>query len=127
MDFAMAITEWSDDILVVDLQEEPLLSDELALLYERLSAAASAGRPGRSVVLNFEGVGFVNSSNLGQVLRLRQAVVAGGGELRLCGLNRRVRSIVEVTHLHRLLAIDADMPTALASVQLASRSPGEAE
>ena len=36
-------TDWSDDIVIADLSDEPTLSEELTSLLTRLDALASAG------------------------------------------------------------------------------------
>ena len=74
-------TDWSEGIAIAELADEPALSDELLGIIERVKNAPADGMP--HIVLNFAGVSYVNSSNIAQLLRLRQAVeaarVAGNG------------------------------------------------
>ena len=54
----MGIQNWSDDIIVVDLGDDPQFTDELTAVSDTVE-----GEP-RHVVLNFAAVGFINSSNV---------------------------------------------------------------
>lgn len=110
----MAIHEWSEDVLVVDLQNEPLLSDDLMSLAEALEVRK---RP-CNVVLNFLAVGFLNSSNISQMLRVREALRSCGGRLCLCSVNSSIASVLEVTHLDRLFHQEEDTASALAALQM---------
>jgi anti-anti-sigma factor len=111
----MAISEWSDQILVANLSDEPSLSDDLAQLAERLDDLTCAA----DIVLDFQSVAFVNSSNMSQLLHLRQVATAAGGRVCLCGLNDSVRSVLEITRLDRLFEMQPDTATALALLQMA--------
>ncbi len=73
--------DWSENIIVTELADEPQLSEELGLLIERL-VAFSGKTP--SVVVNFTNVTYVNSSNLAQLLKLKKVLGEAGGQLRLC-------------------------------------------
>lgn len=110
----MAISEWSDQILIANLSDEPSLSDELSGLIERVHSLESMP----DIVLDFQAVSFVNSSNLSQMLRLHEVVSGHGGRLCLCGLNESVQSVLEVTRLDRLFPSQSDTAMALASLQI---------
>ncbi len=110
----MMSVDWSDQIVVADLADEPALSDELSHLLDRLEA--EPGRP--HVVLNFQNVSYVNSSNLAQLLKLRK--VLGGHErsLRMCSVRADVMSVIRVTGLDKLFQIAPDPMTAIAGLQI---------
>lgn len=110
----MPISQWSEDILVADLQDEPALSDEINALTERVQNDHSAS----GVVLNFQGVSYVNSSNLAQMLRLRKELSGQGGILRLCALNEQIWSVMLVSGLDRIFKFDPDTASSLAAIQL---------
>lgn len=109
----MAIQEWSDDILVAELGDDPQFTDELAALMEKLEA----GGP-KHIVLNFAAVGFVNSSNIAQLLRLRKAMITSDKKLILCDVNTQVWGVLLVTGLDKIFEYTNDVSTALALVQL---------
>ncbi len=58
----MVIQDWSDDIIVADLADDPQFTDEIVALMDRLESDP------KNVVLNFGAVGFVNSSNIAKLL-----------------------------------------------------------
>lgn len=111
----MAI-EWSEGIVVADLQDEPALSDELNILHDRLADAAEGAAP--SFVLSFETVSYINSSNIAQMLKLRKRVDELGSELVLSGVSGDIRDVLKITGLDRVFTIVPDKLTALASLQL---------
>jgi len=108
----MAIQEWSDDIVVVELADDPQFTDELTSVTEVLE-----NKP-RHVVLNFGVVGFINSSNIAKLLRLRKVVNAQQRKLILCEVNAQVWGVFQVTGLDKIFDFTNDIATALASVQI---------
>ena len=107
-------TEWSDDIIIAELADEPALSEELTAIHQRLSAA----EPTPHVVLNFANVTYVNSSNISQVLRLRKKLSERGRKLRLCTLTDDVWSAMLMTGLDKVHSFAPDPMTALAGLQI---------
>ena len=120
----MAI-DWSDEIVHAKLTDEPALSEELSTLQERLGDAIEREQSDAPhLVLDFASVSYVNSSNIGQLLRLSKLMNDGGRQLRLCSLNDEVWSVMMVTGLEKVFRFSPDTLTALASIQI--EQPGEA-
>lgn len=113
----MAI-DWSDNIVLAQLGDEPLLSEELNGLAERLETLASSGEGLPHVVLDFAGVSYVNSSNIAQLLRLKRLLEQTGRQLRLCAMGDEVWSVMLVTGLDKVFTAAPDTMTALAGLQL---------
>ena len=112
---AMAI-EWSEDIVVCDLQDEPELSEELQSLLLKLQDAGSGATP--DVVLNLGSISYLNSSNIAQLLRVRKHLVENDANLRLCAVQDAVWSIMLLTGLDKVFHFAPDKPTAIASLQI---------
>ena len=110
----MAIQNWSDDILVVELNDDPQFTDDVDSLLERLE-----GSP-EHVVLNFESLGFINSSNIAKLLRLRKKMIGINKSLVACHVNNQVASIFQVTGLDKIFEFTNDIATALAQLQIAN-------
>ena len=108
----MAIQEWSDDIVVVELADDPQFTDELTGVTDLVE------RKARHVVLNFGVVGFINSSNVAKLLRLRKAINIQGRKLILCEVNTQVWGVFLVTGLDKIFDFTNDTATALATLQL---------
>ena len=112
----MAI-EWSEDIVICDLHDEPELSEELQDVIVRLQGVdANGGVP--NVVLNLAGISYLNSSNLAQLLRLRKTLIEQGGRLKLASVADPVWSIMLLTGLDKVFQFAPDKATAIASLQL---------
>jgi len=110
----MAIQKWSEDITVAELADDPQFSDEIGTLVETLESAP------RDVVLNFAAVGFVNSSNIAKLLRLRKLMITQKRRLVLCDVNTHVWGVFLVTGLDKIFEFTNDIATALATLQLAN-------
>jgi anti-anti-sigma factor len=110
----MAIKDWSENIILVDLQDDPQFSDDLNALADLVQK-----RNGCDVVLDFSGVTYLNSSNISKLLRLRKLLVSGSpGKLKICAINTSVWGIFLVMGLDKLFDFCDDVPTGLASVQM---------
>lgn len=110
----MPIQQWSEQIWVVKLADEPSLSEDLLMA---LSNAASAQRA-PDIVLDLAGVNQINSSNLSQVLRLRKMAIDRGTRLRLAAPTDPVWAVFITTGLDKVLEFAHDVPTALAGLQM---------
>ena len=109
----MAI-DWSETIVVADLQDEPGFSEELT----SLTAEVERRDERLDVVVNLGDVSYVNSSNIAQLLRLRKAVTEAGGRLRLASVHDTVWSVMILTGLDKVFEFAPDKATAIASLQL---------
>ena len=108
----MAIQEWSPEIMVVELSDDPQFTDDLTALMDALEAEP------KHVVLNFASVGFVNSSNVARLLRLRKLMISKDKRLILCDVNAQVWGVFLVTGLDKIFEFTDDVSTALATLQL---------
>lgn len=107
-------TNWSDKIVISELSDEPVLSEEINALIDRVEKAERIPH----VVLNFSAVTYVNSSNLAQLLRLRRKLTESRRTLKLCSVPDEVWSVMMVTGLDKVFRFAPDPMTALAGLQL---------
>ena len=114
-------TQWSDDIAIAELTDEPAFSDELNGLIARIQ---ENGQGAPHVVLNLAGVSYLNSSNIAQLLRLRQVLAKFGRRLKLCLIADQVWSVMLVTGLDKVFQFAPDPMTALAGLQLEDAEDG---
>lgn len=110
-------TDWSDNIVIAELSDEPAFSDEVTSILQRISEHADHVP---HVVLNFANVSYVNSSNLAQLLRLRKKLEAAGRLLKLCSVRDDLRSVFGITGLDKVFRFAPDPMTALAGIQIES-------
>jgi anti-anti-sigma factor len=114
-------TDWSDDIVITDLADEPALSEELNTIIERTGTGAKTP----NIVLNLANVSYLNSSNIAQLLRLHRTLKESGKHLKLCNVADEVWSVLLVTGLDKYFEFAPDTMTALAGLQLDAETTGE--
>ena len=73
----MPIEEWSDKIWLVQLDDEPALSEDLNHVKEKSQGVKEMP----DIVLDFGEVTHINSSNLSQLLRLRKEAIDRNGQV----------------------------------------------
>jgi len=109
----VSIENWSDSILIVQLQDDPAFTDDLSALFDQLN-----GNEKTDVVLNFAGVNYLNSSNIAKLLKLRKRIHATRGRLVLCGIETNVWGLFLTTGLDKVFEFADSVSTGLAAVQI---------
>ena len=110
----MPIQNWSENILLAELQDDPNFSDDVNALLDQLDS-----KPDQNVVLDFSSVSFLNSSNIAKLLKLRKTVTINNQrKLKLCGINTHVWGVFLVTGLDNVFEYADDVASGLASIQL---------
>jgi anti-anti-sigma factor len=112
---AMPLNEWSDDIVIAEMFDEPQFSEDVAALMRRLDSESP--RP-PDVIVNMQGVTYLNSSNIAQLLRLRKKVSGVGKRLRICSVRDSVWGVLLITGLDKIFEFTDDVSTSLASLQM---------
>lgn len=111
-------SNWSDNIIVCDLVDEPDLSEELSELYTQITERPVDSVP--HVVLNLGGVSYLNSSNIAQILRIRRRLIECHRSMKLCSVVDGVWSIMLLTGLDKVFEFVPEKSTAIAALQLES-------
>ena len=57
------------------------------------------------ILLNFEGVEFLSSAALNQLIKLHRRVKSVGGAVRICSLHSQIREVFALTRLDRMFEI----------------------
>jgi len=108
----MPIKEWSKDVYLAELSDDPQLSDDITLLEDRME------NDPRHTVLNFSEVGFINSSNIARMLKLRKMMISQNKRLLISDVNSQVWSVFLVTGLDKIFEFTKDVVTSLATLQI---------
>ena len=112
----MAIQEWSETIVVAELQDDPAFTDDLDTLNEQVQANAQL-----NIVLDFSNVSYLNSSNIARLIDLREAVVVNNHrKMILCNVGTHVWGIFLVSELHQVLEFADSVAMGLTTVQISS-------
>jgi anti-sigma B factor antagonist len=88
----------------MDAQVSGLLKDRMLELLEKGAT---------QLVLDLEGLEFLDSSGLGAIVSCLRRVKEKKGEIKLAGLREEVRSIFEITRVSRLFHICETVPAAV--------------
>ena len=71
--------------------------------------------PGIKLMLNFAHVEYMSSSTLTELIRVKEALEASGGQLGICGLRKDVHRVFQITNLegHMNVHPDEDITSAI--------------
>lgn len=106
----MDIREVADDIKVIDVVGEitAFSEQEMSEAHEKASDGASA------VILNFEGLDYMNSGGIGLLVTTLIRAQRAGHALRAYGLTEHYRQIFTLTRLDEAIGIFDDEAAAIA-------------
>ena len=109
----MSIENWSENIIVAELQDDPAFTDDLSALIEQVEHQTE-----QDVVLNLSGVNYVNSSNIAKLLKLWKRLISNRRKLVLCGIGNNVWGLFLVTGLDKVFEFADSVAMGLATVQI---------
>ncbi len=109
----MTVRKASDSVSVIDIEGEITSFVEDAL--NRAHAEASEGAT-KAVVLNFDGLDYMNSGGIGLLVTMLIRANRQGQKLAAYGLNEHYRQIFELTRLDEAIGIYDDERQALGSL-----------
>lgn len=89
----------SGGVSLVDLSGR-LTSFEAGALRDSIHRLLKEGR--KNIVLNLNGLQYLDSSGIGELARAYIAVVKQGGQMKAIGLSSRVEEILKVTKLYQV-------------------------
>ncbi len=69
------------------------------------AAAEPVLEKGLQVVFDLQSLTFIDSSGIGAIISCLRKLNTKGGDLKLCGLSRPVRSLFELVRMHRIFDI----------------------
>ena len=85
------------DVIVLDLKGKMTLGEGDELLKDKINSLVQQGR--RKVVLNLEGVPYIDSAGLGQIVGGYTTIARQGGSLKLLNLTKRITDLLSITKL----------------------------
>ena len=106
-------TEEHGEIVKIVVQEERMDAHNSGSLKEEMLKLFDEGKC--NLVIDLSSVRFVDSSGLGALVSGFKNASARTGNLKLCGLQPQVKSMFELTRLHRVFEIFPGAEEALAS------------
>ena len=86
-----------DGVTVLDLKGKMTLGEGDELLKEKINAMLQQNR--KHLLLNLEGVPYIDSAGLGEIVRTYTTVSRQGGKLKLVNLTKRITDLLSITKL----------------------------
>jgi len=95
-------TEKIEDVTVVELKTDVLDANNAREFKENISPILEKNH---SVVFDMSQVGFLDSSGRGTILSCLRQLNSAGGDLKMYGLQKPVRTLFELIRMHRIIEI----------------------
>ncbi|WP_305044357.1 STAS domain-containing protein [Geoalkalibacter sp.] len=105
--------EEKGNVVTIQVKEERLDAHNSGELKSQMLSLFEEGK--NHIVIDLQEVRFVDSSGLGALVSGFKNASARNGNLKLCGLQPQVKSMFELTRLHRVFEIFSGIEEALAS------------
>jgi len=86
-----------ENVVILDLTGKMTIGEGDELLKERINSLMQQGH--RNLLLNLEGVPYVDSAGLGEIVRTYTTVSRQGGKLKLVNLTKRITDLLAITKL----------------------------
>ena len=85
------------EVTVLDLKGKMTLGEGDELLKDKINSMLASGK--KKLVLNLEGVPYIDSAGLGEIVRTYTTVSRQGGSLKLLNLTKRIEDLLAITKL----------------------------
>jgi anti-sigma B factor antagonist len=85
------------DVTFLDLKGKLTLGEGDTLLKDKVNSLIMEGK--KKLVLNLEGVPYIDSAGLGEIVRTYTTVSRQGGKLKLLNLTKRIQDLLSITKL----------------------------
>jgi anti-sigma B factor antagonist len=85
------------DVVVLDLKGKITLGEGDELLKDKINSLVNQGF--NKLLLNLEGVPYIDSAGLGEIVRTYTTVSRQGGSLKLLNLTKRITDLLAITKL----------------------------
>jgi anti-sigma B factor antagonist len=85
------------DVTILDLKGKITLGEGDEALKDKINSLTLQDR--RRILLNLEGVPYIDSAGLGEIVRTYTTVSRQGGQLKLVNLTKRIEDLLSITKL----------------------------
>lgn len=101
------------DVTVVDAAGRITLGEGASTLRDSMRDLAAKGS--KKLLLNLSEVSYIDSSGIGEMVSSYTTVTNHGGQLKLLGLNKRVKDLLQITKLYTVFEVFEDEASAVRS------------
>ena len=110
------------DISVVDVRGRITLGEGNVMLRDFVTRLVESGN--KRIVLNLQGVEYVDSGGLGELVRTHTTLQKEGGQLKMVNVNQRVQELLKLTSLNKIFDVQKDEASAVQSFELLAAGAG---
>ena len=101
------------DVTVIDAIGRITLGEGASLFRDTVRDLAAKGN--QKLLLNLSEVSYIDSSGIGELVSGFTTVTNHGGQLKLLGLTKRVKDLLQITKLYTVFEVYEDEATAVRS------------
>jgi anti-sigma B factor antagonist len=102
-----------DGVTILDLKGKMTLGEGDELLKDKINSLIQQDR--KKLLLNLEGVPYIDSAGLGEIVRTYTTVSRQGGKLKLLNLTKRIQDLLAITKLLTVFETYESEPDAVKS------------
>jgi len=85
------------EVTILDLKGKMTLGEGDELLKDKINSLMNQGRG--KILMNLEGVPYIDSAGLGEIVRTYTTVSRQGGTMKLVNLTKRITDLLAITKL----------------------------
>ena len=108
----MSLNQWNDDIVILELLDEPDFSEDTDVLLAKLRD----GQNYPDVVIDLQKVSNLNSSNLGALIEIKKLLQTKDKRMIICNISDSIWSTMLATGLDQVFEFIENTMVALASL-----------
>ena len=101
------------DVTVVDAAGRITLGEGASAFRDTIRDLAAKGN--KKLLVNLSEVSYIDSSGIGEMVSSYTTVTNHGGQLKLLGLNKRVKDLLQITKLYTVFEVFDDEASAVRS------------
>ena len=102
-----------EDVTVIDVSGRLVLGEGASQLRDALHALAEKGH--KKILLNLGEVTYIDSSGIGELVAAYASMANREGTLKLLGLTKRVKDLLQITKLYTVFDVHEDEAHAVKS------------
>jgi anti-anti-sigma factor len=106
----MTLNQWDDNILIMELLDEPDFSEDTDTLILKLR---EGNEPFPNVIVDLQNVATLNSSNLGALIEIKKILQTKDRRMVICNISDPIWSTMLATGLDQVFEFIEDTTTAL--------------
>ena len=101
------------DVTVIDATGRITLGEGASLFRDTIRDLATKGN--KKLLVNLNDVSYIDSSGIGEMVSGFTTVTNHGGQLKLLGLSKRVKDLLQITKLYTVFEVFDDEASAVRS------------